>query len=82
MEGLALVPVARASDMEAMSRRESERQNAQPMIRGLAAHTKRRWESAKDANRELEERMLECLRQRQGKYDPEKLSEIQRDGGS
>jgi hypothetical protein len=82
MEGLALVPVARASDMEAMSRRESERQNAQPMIRGLAAHTKRRWESAKDAKRELEERMLECLRQRQGKYDPEKLSEIQRDGGS
>lgn len=82
MEGLALVPVARSSDMEAMSRRESERQNAQPMIRGLAAHTKIRWESAKDAKRELEERMLECLRQRQGKYDPEKLSEIQRDGGS
>lgn len=82
MEGLALVPVARASDMEAMSRRESERQNAQPMIRGLASHTKGRWESAKDAKRELEERMLECLRQRQGKYDPEKLSEIQRDGGS
>lgn len=82
MEGLALVPVARSSDMEAMSRRESERQNAQPMIRGLAAHTKSRWESAKDAKRELEERMLECLRQRQGKYDPEKLSEIQRDGGS
>ena len=82
MEGLALVPVARASDMEAMSRRESERQNAQPMIRGLAVHTKSRWESAKESKRELEERMLECLRQRQGKYDPEKLSEIQRDGGS
>lgn len=82
MEGLALVPVARASDMEAMSRRESERQNAQPVIRGLASHTKGRWESAKDAKRDLEERMLQCLRQRQGKYDPEKLSEIQRDGGS
>jgi hypothetical protein len=82
MEGLALVPVARASDMEAMSRRESERQNAQPVIQGLASHTKGRWESAKDAKRDLEERMLQCLRQRQGKYDPEKLSEIQRDGGS
>ena len=82
MEGLALVPVARASDMEAMARRESERQNAQPIIQGLAAHTKTRWSSAKDAKRDLEERMLQCLRQRQGKYDPEKLSEIQRDGGS
>jgi hypothetical protein len=82
MNGLALMPVARASDLEAQTRRESERQNAQPVIRGLAAHTKSRWESAKDAKRELEERMLQGLRQRQGKYDPEKLSEIQRDGGS
>lgn len=82
MNRLALMPVARASDMEAMSRRESDRQNAQPVIRGLASHTKERWGSAKDAKRELEERVLECLRQRQGKYDPAKLSEIQRDGGS
>jgi hypothetical protein len=82
MNGLALMPVARSSDLEARARKESEKQNARPLITGLASHVRERWTSAKDAKRELEERMLQGLRQRQGKYDPEKLADIIQQGGS
>lgn len=82
MNGLALMPVARASDLEARARKESEKQNARPIITGLSSHVRERWTSAKDAKRTLEERMLQGLRQRQGKYDPEKLAEIVQQGGS
>lgn len=82
MQGLALVPVARASDLEAQARRESTEQNQQPVIQGLAGQVKGRWEIAKDSKRELEDRMLQCLRQRQGDYDPDKLADIKRQGGS
>jgi hypothetical protein len=80
--GLALVPVARASDLEAQARRDSIEQNQQPVIQGLASQVKGRWEVAKDSKRELEERMLQCLRQRRGEYDPDKLADIKRQGGS
>jgi hypothetical protein len=82
MDGLALIPVARASDLEAQARRESLAQNNKPLIQGLASHVRERWTTAKDSKRELEERMLRCLRQRKGEYDPEILSEIVQQGGS
>lgn len=82
MNGLALMPVARASDLEAEAKRKSDEQNAQPVILGLSSHVTKRWQSARLAKRELEERMLQCLRQRNGEYDPEKLAEISQQGGS
>jgi hypothetical protein len=82
MNGLALMPVSRVSDMEAETQRESNAQNAQPVIQGLAGHVNKRWQVARLAKRELEERMLKCLRRRNGEYDPEKLAEIQAQGGS
>lgn len=82
MNGLALMPVARASDLEAAAKRQAIEQQAQPVIQGLAAHIKQRWDTARLAKRELEERMLQCLRRRNGEYDPEKLAEIQAQGGS
>lgn len=80
--GLALMPVARVSDMEAETRRMAGEQNARPVIQGLASHVTKRWQVARLAKRNLEERMLKCLRQRNGEYDPEKLAEIQTMGGS
>jgi hypothetical protein len=82
MNGLALMPVARVADMEAETQRESNTQNAQPVIQGLAAHVNKRWQVSRLAKRNLEERMLKCMRRRNGEYDPEKLSEIQSQGGS
>ena len=80
--GLALIPVARASDLEAEARKRSDELQNQPVIQGLAAHVRERWDSARIAKRQLEERMLQCLRQRNGEYDPEKLQEIKEQGGS
>ncbi len=82
MNGLALMPVSRVSDMEAETKREANAQNAQPVIQGLASHVSKRWQVSRLAKRNLEERMLKCLRRRNGEYDPEKLSEIQSQGGS
>lgn len=79
--GLAIIPVATAADIEAQQRRNSETQ-AKPVIQGLAAHVKKRWESAREAKRTIEERMLQGLRQRNGQYDPEIEAEIRKQGGS
>ena len=80
--GIALIPVARASDLEAESRKRSDAMQNQPVIQGLAAHVRTRWDSSRTAKRDLEERMLQCLRQRNGEYDPDKLQEIKDQGGS
>lgn len=80
--GMALIPVARASDLEAEARRRSQEMQNTPVIQGLASHVRKRWESARTAKRKLEERMLQCLRQRNGEYDPEKAQEIVNQGGS
>ena len=74
--GLALIPVARASDLEAQARQRNQELQAQPVIQGLASHVRSRWTLAKDAKDDIEERMLQCLRQRNGQYDPDKLADI------
>ncbi len=78
----ALIPVARASDLEAESKRRSDELQNQPVIQGLASHVRSRWDSARTAKRVLEERMLQCLRQRNGEYDPDKAQELAEQGGS
>ena len=78
----ALIPVARASDLEAASKKRSDAMQNTPVIQGLASHVRTRWDSSRIAKRDLEERMLECLRQRNGEYDPDKLQEIKEQGGS
>jgi hypothetical protein len=78
----ALIPVARASDLEAQAKKRSDELQNQPVIQGLAAHVRERWDSARTAKRKLEERMLQCLRQRNGEYDPDKATEIAEQGGS
>lgn len=80
--GLAIIPVARASDLEAQAKAKSDQLQNQPVIQSLAAHTRKRWEVAQSSKRDLEERMLQCLRQRSGEYDPDVAAQIKRQGGS
>jgi hypothetical protein len=80
--GIALIPVARASDLEAESKKRSDAMQNTPVIQGLAAHVRTRWDSARTAKRDLEDRMLQCQRQRNGEYDPDKLQELKEQGGS
>lgn len=58
-----------------------ERQNA-PVISGLAAYVRGCWEPARTAKMPIEQRMIKAKRQRNGEYEPEKLNEITRAGGS
>jgi len=60
--GIALIPVARSSDLERESQKRNSDMQAQPVIQGLAAHARKRWESSREAKRTIEERMLQCLR--------------------
>lgn len=75
------------SNNEIEERREEERRAAeerqnQPHILALSALLRKRWEAAKNAKRDVEQDMLRDYRQRNGQYDPDKLAEIRKQGGS
>lgn len=81
--GPALIPVARASDLEAAAQRAASAKQNTPMIQGLASHVRKRWEVMRDHKRQLiEPRLTKCMRSRAMQYDPEKLAEIRMQGGS
>lgn len=78
--------------MESLSqieKREQDRAAAtaatnKPVIQGLAAYVRECWSAAFNAKRttNVEQRMLQSMRQRRGEYDPEVLTEIKKQGGS
>lgn len=80
----ALIPVASASTLEAeeAARRAAEEKQNSQAVQGLAAHVRKRWETVRDKRGTVEARLLQCLRQRNGEYDPDKLAEIRKQGGS
>lgn len=81
--GQALIPIASASQLEDAARREASEKQQAPLIQGLAAHMRRRWEVMRDHKRkDIEPRLTECLRARNMEYSPQKLSEIRQHGGS
>ena len=81
--GSQLIPVARASDLEAAAQRESAQKQMTPMIQGLAAHVRHRWEVMRDHKRDtVEDRLSACVRARNMEYDPSKMAEIREQGGS
>ena len=81
--GPALIPVARASDLEAEANRASQEKQNTPMIVGLASHTRARWEVLRDHHQQnLEQRLASCVRARNMEYDPAKLAQIKEQGGS
>jgi len=53
-----------------------------PVTINLASHLLNHWSSAKNTKWFVEERLLKCLRQRKGKYDPDDLNAIRAFGGS
>lgn len=53
-----------------------------PLISGLAGYIRDCFDAAKDAREELDVRMLKCMRQRLGQYDPDMLAQLTRQGGA
>lgn len=66
---------------EEAARAVNERQ-ADPLILGLAGHLRSCWDAAKMAKDPIETAMLMALRQRNGEYEPSKLTSIKAQGGS
>lgn len=53
-----------------------------PSVSGLASYVRRCFESAAQARRPIEDRMLECLRRRRGEYSASELAKIKKAGQS
>lgn len=72
-----------AAEKEKNAKELEERENPNAIIiNGLSAALKRKFQAAKDAKLYIEQDLLRSLRQRDGKYDNEILSEIRDQGGS
>lgn len=77
---LPLVPLSTQLDEE---RKQAELTNNTPIIQGLSGHIRKCWTSHRTAKQNtVEERLLQCLRQKRGEYDPAILEEINKTGGS
>lgn len=79
-----LIPAVSGRQLqEEETRRASEEKNARPVIQGLAAHVRKRWELLRDyKNEQITNRLLECHRSRNMQYSAQKLEEIRQQGGS
>lgn len=79
-----LIPVTSASqlELEDQARKDADKRQNSQFIQALAAHAKKRWELVRDSRSAVEKRLSQCLRQRNGEYDPEKLADIRKQGGS
>jgi len=68
-------------EKDAADKALAERQN-QPLILGLTAYLRECWDAARIAKKPIENIMIRALRQRNGEYEPDKLVQIQKQGGS
>lgn len=70
------------AEEQAAAAEKDAAQSYEPVISDLAAHCMKEWQRARDAKQPIEREMLQALRQRQGKYDDQKLAAIRETGGS
>ena len=68
-------------EQERIDRELQARQNT-PLILGLAAYLRECWDAARIAKKPIEYIMLRAMRQRNGEYEADKLSQIRKQGGS
>jgi hypothetical protein len=64
-------------------RKKAEEEQQKPPMLSLASDLNTRWQAALMAKQaDAEDRLLKCRRQRNGEYDPDQLTKIQKSGGS
>lgn len=72
-----------AKDILEEQKRRAHLEQAEPIIGALAGHIRHCFTTARVAREQtIEIRLFKSLRQRRGEYDPEKLTEIRKSGGS
>jgi hypothetical protein len=80
---LQIIPVASASKLEKEALAANEKKQQAPLIVGLSAHVRRRWEVMRDHKKEaIEERLTKAARARNMQYSATKMAEIKSQGGS
>ena len=86
MAGLTLLRVVNNETLDRQERervdRELQARQNDPLILGLTAHLRACWDAARIAKKPIETIMLRAMRQRNGEYEADKLSEIRNQGGS
>ena len=79
----ALIPVASASKLEREALAANAKKQQAPLIVGLSAHVRRRWEVMRDHKKEdIEGRLTKAARARNMQYSATKMAEIKAQGGS
>lgn len=74
-----MLPMITTSDeLAAKEKAEAVSLKTEPVVSGLSQHIKGVWEKAKRAKVSIGNEMIDCLRQRNGEYGPEKLAEIRK----
>ena len=85
MAGLTLLRVVNNETLDRQERervdRELQARQNDPLILGLTAHLRACWDAARIAKKPIETIMLRAMRQRNGEYEADKLSEIRNQGG-
>jgi len=92
MPGMGAIP-SRNSLLNVQSNAELDQQDNEkrrlaavdqnlPLLSNLSTHIKTHWSHAKNNKWYIEERLLKCIRQRKGEYDPDDLRHIKQFGGS
>ncbi len=82
MAALGMINVVSNAELVEQERKAAEERQQTPLIKGLAGHLRKLWEPALDAKGPIQDKMLKALRQRNGEYEPDKMQEIKRQGGS
>ena len=86
MAGLTLLRVVNNETLDRQERervdRELQARQNDPLILGFTAHLRACWDAARIAKKPIETIMLRAMRQRNGEYEADKLSEIRNQGGS
>ena len=82
-----ILPIQSLSDMAAEEANQAAIERAQearnqPVISSLVTHIKHHWDLAKKAKMTPEIEMLSAVRSRRGEYDPDRLANIRKQGGS
>ena len=70
------------AEIEELERKQAELRQETPKITGLAAYLKKQWQAAQTAKEPIQEELLKAQRQRNGRYDDDKLAQIKKQGGT
>jgi hypothetical protein len=78
-----VLPVRTLSQLQAAEKEQATEANSRSYITNLAGHIRTKWDVMRTAKMQtVEKRLLQCLRQRRGEYEEDKIKQIRDQGGS